>query len=57
MQLMSIRETIKRMGEWLATVIRELSKIPDYNSEADRLMRALRLGPSRHQREGFSDVL
>lgn len=48
MLLMRIRETIRRMEEWLATVIRELSKIPDYNSEADRLMRALRLGPSRH---------
>lgn len=48
MMMMSIRETIRRVGEWLATVIRELSKIPDYNSEADRLMRALRLGPSQH---------
>lgn len=46
--LLSIRETIRRVGEWLATVIRELSKIPDYHSEADQLMRALRLGPSHH---------
>lgn len=48
MLLMSIRETIRGVGEWLATVIRELSRIPDYHSEADRLMRALRLGPSQH---------
>lgn len=48
MMLVIIRETIRRVGEWLATVIRELSRIPDYNSEAYRLMRALRHGPSQH---------
>ena len=44
MTIASARGTVERGLHWVAAIVRELSRIPFYNNEAERLMRAMRNG-------------
>lgn len=37
------------LRSWLSTLVREFSKIPHYNSEGERLLRAMRNGSKLQQ--------